>query len=91
MKKYIDGKFLETNTKMEKSTRNCKRSLQFDLKQRFDQVTDVLNSVGLTVDEVEAARRVLDTNLPVSTDEDFMRFNETIATNQEKKRALVSP
>lgn len=72
------------------TVRKVKRSFQYDLNNKFSQMTGMLSSTGHTVEELESVKEKMQVELPIFNDENFLTFDEHLKNDNEVKVAFVS-
>jgi len=89
MKEYIDEKC----NAILAAINSAKRSILYDVEKKINDVKHALiasRMMELPNDNINNVKDELGVVFPIKTMENFLLFEEAIATSQEKKKALVS-
>ncbi|XP_077282242.1 uncharacterized protein LOC143908449 [Temnothorax americanus] len=89
LRTYFDRKFEDLQIIMVKKIRSAKRSILYDVKARSEKIKMIIGTIKIA-EKPQGTRaelkEKLEINLPIETLPDFLKFEEELRTNEDKKK-----
>lgn len=92
LKRYFDEKLNQVKLELAKKIDSAKRSIQYDLDRKINEINNnIMFSSRSTLQHGSDARKKINTPLPITDLEDFLKFERSLQNDDEEtKNALVS-